>query len=131
MAQQRMTHRHIVGLVIAVILVVGVLSGCSRTPDIGDIASAPKDWAGKNVKLAGTVGAGLDLSEVMMQVAAGTGLSVYELTDSTGTIMVACEGDPPAVGSHVEIVGPIESNLVFMGIQVPAFAKERERTVVE
>ena len=96
-----------------------MLAGCDYfgfTP-VKDIAAAPGQFEGKEVKVKGKA-----LSPVQL-----LGLRTFMLKDETGEITVSTSGALPAEGAEVAVKGTVKSAIIIGGKSVGTRIEETQR----
>lgn len=97
------------------------LAGCDYLPvgytPIRDIATAPAQFEGKEVKLKGQVQGATSLM----------GFRAYTLRDDTGEIAVVTSGELPATGQSVALKGTVKSAVIVGGKSVGLRVEETQR----
>lgn len=102
---------------------VAVFGGCAYLPvgytPIKEIADAPANFDGKEVKVKGTV---KDLTKIPF-----LDIKQYVLDDGTGEILVITDGTLPAQKENVVVRGKVESAVIVRGQAVGLHIREIER----
>lgn len=97
------------------------LAGCDYLPfgytSLKEIAAAPANFEGKEVKIKGKVGSIVKLM----------GLQAYTLQDETGEIMVTTQGRLPATGEAVALKGVVKSAVIIGGQSLGLRVEETRR----
>jgi hypothetical protein len=99
------------------------LAGCDYLPfgytPVSDIAAAPANFEGKEVKLRGTVN---DVTKVPM-----LNVKSYTLREDTAEITVQTAGDLPAVNDRVALKGIVKSAVIIGGQSLGLHVEETKR----
>ena len=107
----------------AVLLAALALAGCDYLPfgytPVGDIVAAPANFEGKEVKLRGMV---RDVTKLPV-----LNVKMYTLGDGTAEIMVATEGNLPAVNDRIALKGIVKSALILGGQSLGLRVEETKR----
>ncbi|HKA41527.1 MAG TPA: hypothetical protein VKF40_06025 [Burkholderiales bacterium] len=106
----------------ALAMIAGVaVSGCDYLPfgytSIGEIAAAPGQFEGKEVKLKGRVKSVVKL----------LGVKAFSLQDETGDIIVVTDGQLPAESSDVAVKGIVRSAVIIGGTSLGLKVDETKR----
>ena len=107
--------------VLAAVAFALALAGCDYLPfgytPVKDIAAAPANFEGKEVKLKGKVASIIKLM----------GLQAYTLQDDTGEITVTTQGQLPAAGDAVALRGVVKSAVIIGGQSLGLRIEETRR----
>jgi hypothetical protein len=91
---------------IALILAMACLTACSSSTSIADINRDPARFTGKEITIRGQASGGVGLF----------GSGVYQVEDSTGSIMVVSQNfGLPANGAKVSVTGQVQQGFSFGG----------------
>lgn len=106
-----------------VLVAVTVLSGCKYLPvgytSISEIMRNPAAFEMQTVKIRGEV---TDANKLPL-----LDVRVYQLSDETGSILVLTQGNLPAVGKQVAILGQVENMMILAGQGLGLIVRETER----
>jgi hypothetical protein len=108
-------------MALAMIAFALTLAGCDYLPfgytPVKEIAAAPANFEGKEVKLKGKVASIIKLM----------GLQAYTLQDDTGEITVTTQGQLPATGDAVALRGVVKSAVIIGGQSLGLRVEETKR----
>ena len=95
----------VVVLLLALVSLVALSSGCAFTTDIADIKADPSQYEGKEVAIKGTVSNSFWLALLTK--------GAYQVTDDTGSIWVVTSHTPPDKDAEVRVKGTVESAITI------------------
>lgn len=97
------------------------LAGCDYLPfgytPVKDIAAAPANFEGREVRLKGKVG---NIVKLM-------GLQAFTLQDGTGEITVMTQGELPKAGATIALKGTVKSAVIIGGQSLGLRVEETKR----
>lgn len=97
------------------------LAGCDYLPfgytPVKDIAAAPANFEGREVRLKGKAG---NIVKLM-------GLQAFTLQDGTGEITVMTQGELPKAGATVALKGTVKSAVIIGGQSLGLRVEETKR----
>jgi hypothetical protein len=107
----------------AAVFAAVLLAGCARVGlgfrKIGDVLTAPQNYAGKEILIRGTVSNTLKIPFVTIRL--------YAVRDATGEINVRTDKEPPLAGSQVHVRGVLDTVAVVGDQNVGLHLREIER----
>lgn len=116
--ESRVTNHAFLALSLAVTL---SLAGCDYLPfgydEIRDIAAAPAQYEGKEVRIKGTARDPVQL----------LGLRAFVLADASGEITVTTAGSLPAAGAETVVKGIVKSAVIVSGKSIGLRVEETKR----
>jgi hypothetical protein len=89
----------LIAAIVAIILMIIPISGCSNLTKIGDIMAKPLQYEGREVNIRGSVG------ETMWLGLLNKGS--YQIGDGSDTIWVVTTQPPPQKGEEISISGTV------------------------
>ena len=92
-------------LLLALVSVVALSTGCAFTTDIADIKADPSQYEGKTVTIKGTASNSFWLALLTK--------GAYQLTDDTGSIWVVTSHTPPDKDAKARVKGTVESTITI------------------
>jgi len=101
-----------IGLLLSIVVVALLGSGCPERKSIADIEANPGKYQNKEVAIAGTVTDSYGLSIPGTQIGGGA----YKIDDGTGSLwVIVSEGSVPSKGAQIGVKGKIGSGVNWKG----------------